>query len=123
MFAPANLKRLFMIFIIMAVVAVMTGTPGSSTASPTTGVHGSFLERVSWFGLFVVPRWLLFMTLGVIVWLVVSFFRPRARSIRRRVDTVLALPKALTAKKPTRITLMLVALVIVLFLPKFVHES
>jgi branched-chain amino acid transport system permease protein len=122
-FSPANLKRLFMIFIIMAVVAVMTGTPGSSTASPTTGVHGSFLERVSWFGLFVVPRWLLFMTLGVIVWLVVSLFRPRARSIRRRVDTVLALPKALTAKKSTRVTLMLVALVLVIFLPKFVHES
>jgi len=52
MFSPANLKRLLMILIIMGVVAVMTGTPGSSTASPTTGVHGSFLERVSWFGLF-----------------------------------------------------------------------
>jgi branched-chain amino acid transport system permease protein len=123
MFSPANLKRLFMILIIMGVVAVMTGTPGSSSAPPTTGVHGSFLERVSWFGLFVAPRWLLFLTLGVIVWLVVSLYRPRARMIRRRVDTVFALPKALTAKKSTRVALMLLALVIVLVLPKFVHES
>jgi branched-chain amino acid transport system permease protein len=123
MFSPANLKRLFLILVITAVVAVMTGTPGSSTASPTTGVHGSFLERVSWFGLFVAPRWLLFTTLGVIVWLVVSLYRPRARSIRRGIDTALALPKALATKRSTRVALMLVALVVVIFLPKFVHES
>jgi branched-chain amino acid transport system permease protein len=101
----------------------MTGTPGSSTASPTTGVHGSFLERVSWFGLFAVSRWVLFFTLGVIVWLLVSLYRPRARTIRRGVDKVLALPKEITTKRPTRITLMLIALVVVLFLPRFVHES
>jgi branched-chain amino acid transport system permease protein len=123
MFSPANLKRLFMILIIVGVVAVMTGTPGSSSAPPTTGVHGSFLERVSWFGLFVAPRWLLFLTFGVIIWLVVSLYRPRARMIRRRVDTVFALPKAFTAKKSTRVALMVLALVVVLVLPKFVHES
>ena len=119
----ANLKRLFLILVIAAVIAVMTGTPGSSTASPTTGVHGSFLERVSWFGLFAAPRWLLFLTFGVIAWLVISLYRPRARMIRRGIDTVLALPKELTTKKSTRVTLMLVALVVVIFLPKFVHES
>jgi branched-chain amino acid transport system permease protein len=112
-----------MILIITAVIAVMTGTPGSSTAPPTTGVHGSFLERVSWFGLFAAPRWLLFFTIGAVVWLVVSFYRPRARAIRRGVDSVLAIPKELTTKRSTRVALMLIALVIVLFLPKFVHES
>jgi branched-chain amino acid transport system permease protein len=122
-FSLANLKRLFSILVIAAVIAVMTGTPGSSTASPTTGVHGSFLERVSWFGLFPAPRLLLFLTLGVIVWLVVSLYRPRARMIRRGIDTVLALPKEFAAKRSTRVTLMLVALVVVLLLPKFVHES
>ena len=122
-FAPANLKRLFTILMIAGVIAVMTGTPGSSTAPPTTGIHGSYLERVSWFGLFAVQRWFLFFTLGVIVWLLVSFYRPRARTIRHGFDSVLALPKEITAKRPTRIVLILVALAILLFLPKLVHES
>jgi branched-chain amino acid transport system permease protein len=121
--SPANLKRLFLILIVAAVVAIMTGTPGSSTASPTTGVHGSFMERVSWFGLFAAPRWLLFLTLGVIVWLLVSLYRPRARTIRQGIDHVLAFPKELSSRKPTRVTLIVIALVVVILLPKFVHES
>ena len=36
---------------------------------------------------------------------------------------MLALPKEITAKRPTRIVLILVALAILLFLPKLVHES
>jgi branched-chain amino acid transport system permease protein len=122
-FAPANLKRLGLTLIMMGVIAIMTGTPGSSTAPPTTGVHGSFFERVSWFGLFAVPRWVLFATLGVIAWLLVSFYRPQARNVRRGVNTVLALPKAITAKRPTRIAFMVIALIVVLILPKLVHES
>jgi branched-chain amino acid transport system permease protein len=107
----------------MGVIAIMTGSPGSSTAPPTTGVHGSFFERVSWFGLFAVQRWVLFATLGVIVWLLVSLYRPQARNIRRGVNTVLALPKSITAKRPTRIAFMVLALIVVLILPKLVHES
>jgi branched-chain amino acid transport system permease protein len=122
-FSPANLKRLFFILIVAAVIAIMTGAAGSSTAPPTTGVHGSFLERVSWFGLFAAPRWLVFATLGVIVWLLVSLYRPRAKTIRHGIDTVLAFPKEIAARKPTRITLIAIALVVVILLPKFVHES
>jgi len=122
-FSSANLKRLFTILVITAVVALMTGTPGSSSAPPTTGVHGSFLERVSWFGFFAAPRWTVFLTLGVIVWLLVSLYRPRARAIRQGLDHVMAAPRGLTAKRPARLTLMAIALVIVIFLPKFVHES
>ena len=123
MFALANLKRLFRILAIMAVVAVMTGAAGSSTAPPTTGVHGSFLERVSWFGLFAAPRWFLFLTLGVIVWVGVSLYRPRARTIRRKFNSALVLPKELTAHKATRVTLIVIALVVILLLPKFIHEQ
>jgi branched-chain amino acid transport system permease protein len=123
LFARANLKRLGLTLIVVAVVALMTGTAGSSSAPPTTGLHGSFLERVSYFGLLTVPRWVLFGTLGVIVWLIVSLYRPRALQIRRRVGTVFALPKAFATTRPTRITLILIAFVVVLFLPKFVHES
>jgi len=121
--SPTNLKRLGMILIIMAVIAVMTGTPGSSSAPPTTGVHGSFLERVSFFGLFPAQRWLLFGAIGVVIWLLVSLYRPRARAIHLGVDRALALPKQLSARRSTRVTFMLIALVIVIFLPKFVHES
>ena len=123
MFSLANLKRLFLVLVMTAVIAVMTGTPGSSTAPATTGIHGSFLERVSWFGLFAAPRWLLFFTLGVIVWVVVSLYRPRARTIRRKVNSVLAVPKELTTHKATRVTLILIALVVILLLPKFIHEQ
>jgi branched-chain amino acid transport system permease protein len=112
-----------MITIIMAVIAVMTGTPGSSTAPADTGVHGSFLERVSFFGLFATQRWLVFLALSVIIWLLVSFYRPRARTIHRGVNTFLALPKQFTARRSTRVAVMLIALVIVILLPKFVHES
>jgi branched-chain amino acid transport system permease protein len=112
-----------MILLVFAVIAVMTGTAGSSTSSPTTGIDGSFGERVSWFGLFVGPRWLLFGTLGVIVWLLVSLYRPRAQIIRRGIDTVLILPKSFSAKRSTRVALIVIALVIVILLPKFVHES
>jgi branched-chain amino acid transport system permease protein len=112
-----------MISIIMAVIAVMTGTPGSSSAPPTTGVHGSLLERVSFFGLFATWRCVLFFAFAVIIWLATSFVRPHSRSIRRGIDAALAVPRHLTSQKHTRIVLMLAALVIVIFLPKFVHES
>ncbi len=74
----------------MAVVAVMTGAPGTSSAPPTTGVHGSFLERVSFFGLFAT------LALGAVPrasasssWLIVSVYRPRSLAIRRAVDGAL----------------------------------
>ena len=110
----ANLKRLAMILIVTAVIAIMTGAAGSSSAPPTTGIHGSFFERVSWFGLFTAPRWLLFFTLGVIVWLLVSLYRPRAQTIRRGAESFFALPRAVTSRRWARVTLMLVALAIVI---------
>jgi len=121
-FSLANLKRLFMILAVVAVIAVMTGTPGSSTASPTTGVHGSFLNEC---------RGRTFRGAPLVVvhdlrrdrmagCFVVS---PRARMIRRGIDTVLAFPKELTTKRSTRVALIVVALVVVILLPKFVHES
>ena len=43
-----------------------------------TGVHGSFLEHVSYFGLFGTQRWTIFLTLGVLAWLIISWYQPRA---------------------------------------------
>ena len=123
LFSLANVKRLLVIWAILAVVAVMTGASGNNSAPPTTGVHGSFMERVSFFGLFATWRWVLFLALGVIAWLIVSAYRPRAGQIRSGVDFVLATPRRLTTKRSTRLILMGVALIVVLLLPKFVHES
>lgn len=122
-FSLTSFKRLLWILVVTAVVAVMTGASGSSTAPPTTGLHGSLLERVSYFGLFRTGRWAVFLTLGVLVWLIISWYGPRSRTIRRGVDTVLAYPKRLTTQRPVRIAIMVVALIIVIALPKFVHES
>jgi branched-chain amino acid transport system permease protein len=121
--SPANLRRLFWIWVILAVVAVMTGTSGNNSTPPTTGVHGSFMERVSFFGLFATWRWLLFVALGVIIWLISSAYRPRARQIHHGVDAFMALPRRLTAKRSTRLILMALALILALVVPKFIHES
>jgi branched-chain amino acid transport system permease protein len=123
LFSLANLKRLAAIWGILAVIAIMTGASGNNSAPPTTGVHGSFMERVSFFGLFPTWRWLLFLAIGVIMWVIVSAYRPRARQIRKGVDLVMTAPRRLVTKRSTRLILMGVALIVVLILPKFIHES
>ncbi len=50
----------------------MTGAPGGYGVPADTGVHGSFLEHVSYFGLFGTQRWTIFLTLGILAWLLTS---------------------------------------------------
>jgi branched-chain amino acid transport system permease protein len=118
-----GLKRLVIILAVTVVIAVMTGAAGSSTAPPTTGLHGSLFEHVSYFGLFKTGRWAVFLTLGILAWLLASWWGPRSRIIRKGIDTALAVPKRFSTQRSTRIACMVIALVIVLLLPKFVHES
>jgi branched-chain amino acid transport system permease protein len=118
-----NLKLLAGILGVAALVAVMTGAAGSNSAPPTTGIHGSFLEHVSYFGLFKCDRWAVFLTLGIVAWLLISLYRPRARAIRRGINAALVQPKRLTAKRPTKITLIVIALAVLLFLPHLVTQN
>jgi branched-chain amino acid transport system permease protein len=118
-----NFKLLASIVGVFALAAVMTGEAGSNSAPPTTGIHGSFLEHVSYFGLFKCDRWAVFLTLAVITWILVSLYLPRARTIRRGFDATLAAPKRLTAQRPTRIVLIVVALAVLIFLPHLVTQN
>jgi branched-chain amino acid transport system permease protein len=118
-----NLKLLAGILGVAALVAVMTGAAGSNSAPPTTGIHGSFLEHVSYFGLFKCDRWAVFLTLGIVAWLLISLYRPRAGVIRRGINAALVQPKRLTAKRPTKITLIVIALAVLLFLPHLVTQN
>ncbi|HTT58857.1 MAG TPA: hypothetical protein VMF33_02310, partial [Acidimicrobiales bacterium] len=123
LFAPASLKRLGGIVAIAALLAVMTGTAGSNSAPPTTGIHGSFLERVSYFGLFTAQRWAIFATLSVIVWLLVSLYLARARSIHRGVEVALDYPRRLGARRSFKVAGVIVILFVLLILPHLVTQS
>ncbi len=119
----SSLKRLFSTLAIAALAAVMTGAPGGFGVPAYTGVHGSFLERVSYFGLFPAQRWAIFLTLGVFGWLIVSFYQPRALVIRRRMEKVSAVPSRIMERRSNRIILIGVVLVLTLFIPRFEHQQ
>jgi branched-chain amino acid transport system permease protein len=116
-------KRLAITLVLAAVAAVMTGAPGGYGVPAYTGVHGSFLDRESYFGLFRTQRWLIFLTLAILAWLVVSFYLPQARTIRRRLEPLTTLPTKVMERRTNRFVLIGVVIVITLFLPKFVHQQ
>jgi len=70
------------IMLVMAVIEIMTGESGNATTPPTTGPHGAFFEKVSYFGLFKCRRWEVFLTLAVITWgiaFVITRYGPTVR--------------------------------------------
>ncbi|MGC2169089.1 MAG: branched-chain amino acid ABC transporter permease [Acidimicrobiales bacterium] len=121
--APASLKRLFSALMLTALVAVMTGAPGGFGVPADTGIHGSFLERVSYFGLFRTQRWSIFLTLGILAWLVVSFYQPRALGIRRKLEPIVAVPSKVMEKRRNRFILIGVVLILTLLVPHFEHQQ
>jgi branched-chain amino acid transport system permease protein len=118
-----SLKRLFGTLAFFALAAVMTGGPGGFGVPAYTGVHASYLEPVSYFGIFRTQRWAVFLTLGVLAWLIISFYQPRATTIRRRVKHVTDLPNRVMQRRTNRWVLIAAVIVIALILPKFVHEQ
>jgi len=59
-----EVKRLVTVLMVMAMVTLMTGESGDASTPPTTGPHGAFFEKVSYFGLFRARRWMVFLTLA-----------------------------------------------------------
>jgi len=117
------LKRLLVSLAVGALVAVMTGAPGGYGVPAYTGVHGSFFEHVSYFGLFRTQRWFLFLTLAVLAWLLLSFYKAHAHVVQRRLEPVTILPSRLMARRTNRWVLIAVVVVVTLFIPKFVHQQ
>jgi branched-chain amino acid transport system permease protein len=123
LFTPASLKRLFGALMLTALAAVMTGAPGGFGVPAYTGIDGSFLEHVSYFGLFPTQRWTIFLTLGVVAWLVVSFYQPRALAIRRKLEPIAAAPSKVMERRRNRFILIGVVLVLTLLIPHFEHQQ
>lgn len=119
----SSLKRLFAALAITAVAAVMTGAPGGYGVPAYTGVRGSFLEHVSYFGLFRTERWALFLTLGVLAWLAVSAYQPYALTIRRRLEPIAAVPNRVMQRRSNRLVLIAAVVIVTLIIPRLVHQQ
>ncbi len=117
------MKRLFGTLALFGLIAVMTGAPGGYGVPADTGVHGSFLEHVSYFGLFGTQRWTIFLTLGVLAWLIISWYQPHALTLRRRLEPITVLPTQLMQRRSSRMVLIVVVIVLTLFIPKLVHQQ
>ncbi|HEY5265756.1 MAG TPA: branched-chain amino acid ABC transporter permease [Acidimicrobiales bacterium] len=92
----AYVRRLLITLGIVAVIALMTGPPGSNQA-PTSGFTGSYAEHASFFGLFRTQRWVVFLFLGLIVWGIASFIIVYGKTVRHSITRFFTVPSAATA--------------------------
>ena len=115
------IRRLVTSLAVVAVVELMTG-PSGSFAAPTTGLIGSYNERVSVYGLFVGRRWMVFLVLALVffgVWSAWLRWGPRTRASWR---STMATPREMAARRPVRWGFYLVLLVVAGFLPHLVND-
>jgi branched-chain amino acid transport system permease protein len=119
----SSLKRLLAALLLAGVVTLMTGAPGGYGVPAYTGLHGSFLERVSYFGLFRTQRWFLFLTLGIIAWLVSTYYQRHSLTIRRRLEPVMAIPTQVMQRRTNRWVLIGLVVIVTIFIPKLVHQQ
>lgn len=110
------LRRFASSLAVVALVAVMTGPAGSTTA-PTAGFSGSFMEPASFFGFFRTNRWLVFFFLGVALWAVWSLWLAKGTQVKSRVGSVMAVPRAATQRSSVRMGIGLTLLVLAILLP------
>ena len=106
---------------VMAVVAIMTG-PAGSTETPTAGFTGSFSEQSSFFGFFETVRWVPFLFLAIVFFLVWSLWLSRGQQIKDGFSKVLSAPRAATERRTVRWSIALVLIVVALILPHVITD-
>lgn len=116
-----SVRRLISALAVMAVVAVMTG-PAGSTETPTAGFTGSFAEKSSFFGMFETVRWVPFLFLGVIFFLVWSLWLSRGQQVKDGVAKVFAAPRAATERRTVRWGIAALLIVVALILPHIITD-
>ncbi|MGH9019702.1 MAG: branched-chain amino acid ABC transporter permease [Acidimicrobiales bacterium] len=121
LFQRPLVKRLLICLAVLAVVGLMTGPPGSST-DPTQGIRGSYIESMSFFGLFQTVRWVDLVALALVVFGVSTLWRAQGPAIRTGVRHVLARPRAVTSRKEVRRGFLLALLVLAILLPHIVTD-
>jgi branched-chain amino acid transport system permease protein len=122
-FSNKLVKRFIGVAAVMAVLTVMTGTAGSATAAPTTGLHGSFMERVSYFGLFAGPRWMVMLTLTVFVFLIANFFSRFGFVLRRQIAKATDVQQRVMARPGMKGGAIALVIVLALLVPKIVTQG
>ncbi len=120
-FTQSLVRRFFSSIAAMAILALMTGPPGS-TLTPTAGLTGSFTEPASFFGLFKTVRWVPFLFIAIVMWVIWTVWLTRGKQVKSLVNRATALPRAATQRRPVRWGFGFVILVIALLLPHIVND-
>lgn len=121
LFSGSIARRLVLSVMLLELVALMTGPPGSSE-DPVAGIHGSFLEAASFFGFFRTQRWLVFLALGLIVFLIGELWANQRESAKRISGKVLSAPRTVVQRRPFKWGVLGALLVIALVLPHVVTD-
>ena len=121
-FRNSHVRRFLMITLAMAVLAVMTGPPGTID-TPLAGFTGSFAQRSPFFGLFMTARWVVFLFLAVALWALATLWSVQGTRVRAVASNVIAAPRAASQRKGVRRGLGLALLVLVLLLPHIVTDA
>ena len=109
-------RRLLISLSVVAVLEVMTGPPGSSSA-PTEGIAHSFTQPSPFFGLFNTLRWVVFLFLALVMFGVWSLWKSQGSAIRSGAHRAMAAPKRLVEPRPVRQGLLLALLAFAILLP------
>jgi branched-chain amino acid transport system permease protein len=120
-FQNLMVRRFISAMAVMAVVAIMTG-PAGSTETPTAGFTGSFSEQSSFFGFFETVRWVPFLFLAIVFFLVWSLWLSRGQQIKDGFSKVLSAPRAATERRTVRWSIALVLIVVALILPHVITD-
>jgi len=120
-FKSKLLKQLISTLLISILVCVVTGPSGSPTA-PASGFTGSFNNKSSFFGLFVAPRWTIFLFLGLLVYGSYRVKSNFSEGISRFSDKTFRIPRKILRNQSTRRVTIGALVVFSLVLPKIVTD-
>ncbi|OYV63960.1 MAG: hypothetical protein B7X07_07515, partial [Actinobacteria bacterium 21-64-8] len=116
-----HLRRFAITFLVVELVALMTGPPGS-TQAPTSGFRGSFFEASSFYGLFRTQRWIVFLALAIVLYAIGSLWNAKGTAVRGGVTKVLASPRSLSRRPPVRWSFLAAIGVLAILLPHIVTD-
>jgi branched-chain amino acid transport system permease protein len=111
-----QIGRLATSFAVIAIIELMTGPPGSST-TPTAGFSGSFFERISFFGLFPTWRWVVFLVFVLLMFGFWTIWLSRGAQMKSGFTKGLSVPRAVTQRRPVRIGVGCLLLILAILLP------
>jgi branched-chain amino acid transport system permease protein len=114
-------RRLGLCLVAVALLELMTGPPGSS-AAPTEGFHGSFLEAASFFGLFRTVRWVVFLFVGLVMFAIWTLWLAKGPVVKTTITEALRAPKAVSQKSSVRWGVGLGLLVLAILMPHLAND-